>query len=96
MSMLTPKQFSEQFSAGTLPKFDAMVSFSSLEHSGLGRYGDGLNPWADLITMAKVWCALKPNGRALVGVPSGPDSIWVRTPEVNVDAVPTDRNRSFK
>ncbi len=38
---------------GTLEKFDIMVSFSSLEHSGLGRYGDELNPWGDLITMAR-------------------------------------------
>ena len=34
-------------------KYDAMVTFSSLEHSGLGRYGDGLNPWGDLIAMAR-------------------------------------------
>jgi hypothetical protein len=53
MSILNPKQFSGRFLAGNLEPFDAMVSFSSLEHSGLGRYGDGLNPWADLITMAK-------------------------------------------
>ncbi len=30
-----------------------MVSFSSLEHSGLGRYGDQLNPHGDLIAMAR-------------------------------------------
>jgi hypothetical protein len=35
--------------------FDLIVTYSSLEHSGLGRYGDSLNPWADLITMAKAW-----------------------------------------
>ena len=52
-----------------------MVTFSSLEHSGLGRYGDSLNPWGDLITMAKAWCLTKPKGRALVGVPSGFDVI---------------------
>ena len=37
-----------------------MVTFSSIEHSGLGRYGDSLNPWGDLITMAQSWCLLKP------------------------------------
>ena len=42
-----------------------MITYSSLEHSGLGRYGDSLNPWGDLITMAKAWCLLKPKGRAL-------------------------------
>jgi hypothetical protein len=39
------------------------------------RYGDMLNPWGDLITMARAWCLVKPSGRALVGVPSGPDTI---------------------
>ena len=55
-----------------------MVTFSSLEHSGLGRYGDQLNPWGDLITMAKAWCVVKPGGQALVGVSTGPDTILVR------------------
>ena len=55
---------------GTMPQFDAMVTYSSLEHSGLGRYGDSLNPWGDLITMAQAWCLLKPGARALVGLPS--------------------------
>ena len=54
---------------GDFPQFDAMVTFSSLEHSGLGRYGDSLNPWGDLITMSQAWCLLKPGARALVGIP---------------------------
>ena len=47
-----------------------MLSYSSLEHSGLGRYGDGLNPWADLIAMARAWCVLRPKARVLVGAPA--------------------------
>ena len=35
--------------------FDAVVTFSSIEHSGLGRYGDSLNPWGDLIASAQAW-----------------------------------------
>ena len=35
--------------------FDVIVTYSSLEHSGLGRYGDPLNPWADLIASARAW-----------------------------------------
>lgn len=31
--------------------FDAIVSFSGLEHDGLGRYGDPLNPYGDLSAM---------------------------------------------
>lgn len=48
-------------------KFDFVVSFSSMEHSGLGRYGDGINPWGDLIASAKAWCLTKLGGRMLIG-----------------------------
>ena len=37
------------------------------------RYGDALNPWGDLIAMARAWCLIKAGGKALVGLPSGPD-----------------------
>ena len=39
------------------------------------RYGDPINPWADIITMARSWCVLKRGGRALVGVPTAKDKI---------------------
>ena len=35
-----------------------------------------LNPWGDLITMARAWCLVKPEGLALVGVPTGMDQVW--------------------
>ncbi len=35
---ITPEELSETYLNGSLPLFDAMVTFSSLEHSGLGRY----------------------------------------------------------
>jgi hypothetical protein len=41
----------------------------------IDRYGDGLNPWGDLIAMARSLCVLKPGSPALVGVPTGPDTI---------------------
>jgi hypothetical protein len=34
-----------------------------------------LNPWGDLIAMARSWCLVKPGGYGLVGVPTGPDTI---------------------
>jgi hypothetical protein len=37
ITTITPDEFAEKFLDGTLPQFDAMVTFSSLEHSGLGR-----------------------------------------------------------
>ena len=56
-------------------QFDGVVTYSSLEHSGLGRYGDQLNPWGDLIAMSKAWCLTKTGGRMLIGVPTGPDQV---------------------
>jgi len=34
-----------------------------------------LNPWGDLITMARAWCLVKPGGLGLVGVPTGIDQV---------------------
>ena len=45
--------------------FDAIVSFSGLEHDGLGRYGDPVNPYGDFSAMREIWLCLKP------GVSSG-------------------------
>ena len=37
ITMITPTEFSNLVVTGNAPFFDAMVSFSSIEHSGLGR-----------------------------------------------------------
>ena len=37
IQMITPDQMSEMVLNATAPTFDAMVTFSSIEHSGLGR-----------------------------------------------------------
>jgi hypothetical protein len=44
------------------PLMDAVVSYSSLEHSGLGRYGETLNPYGDLDASEEAYCMLKPGG----------------------------------
>ena len=31
-----------------------------------------LNPWGDLIAMAKAWCLSKPTGKAVIGIPVAP------------------------
>jgi len=62
ISTMTPEQMRKKYMNGQLESFDVIVSFSSLEHSGLGRYGDSLNPWGDLITVARAWCITKPGG----------------------------------
>jgi Caenorhabditis protein of unknown function, DUF268 len=73
---LQPHEFREQYlAAGTLQHFDGIVSHSSLEHSGLGRYGDALNPWGDVLAVARAWCVTKPGGFLYLGLPTGKDAI---------------------
>lgn len=68
MRTLTPDQV--RASAQTLlGHFDVVVTYSSVEHSGLGRYGDALNPWGDRQAMAHAWCMTKPGGRLAIGLP---------------------------
>jgi hypothetical protein len=59
-------------------KFDAILCISSIEHDGLGRYGDPLNPVADLNFMQKIKeDILKPDGKIFLAVPIGRDLvIW--------------------
>jgi len=68
---MTPDVFRSAFLKGDLEMFDAVVSHSSLEHSGLGRYGDALNPWGDILTIARAWCVTKPGGWMYLGLPVG-------------------------
>jgi Caenorhabditis protein of unknown function, DUF268 len=67
---LTPAAFRLAYQDGSLGWFDTVVSFSSMEHSGLGRYGDALNPWGDILGIARAWCVTKPGGQLFLGVPS--------------------------
>jgi hypothetical protein len=54
---------------GQFDPVDVIVSYSSLEHSGLGRYGDMLNPDGDKEALAQAWCMLRPGGLLVLGVP---------------------------
>ncbi|MDE3055118.1 MAG: DUF268 domain-containing protein [Verrucomicrobiota bacterium] len=58
-------------------QFDVVVSISSYEHDGLGRYGDLLDPNGDLKAMEECKRMLKPNGILILAVPVGPDLlVW--------------------
>uniref|UniRef100_A0ACD5GSW4 DUF268 domain-containing protein n=1 Tax=Desertifilum tharense IPPAS B-1220 TaxID=1781255 RepID=A0ACD5GSW4_9CYAN len=58
-------------------QFDAAFSISSFEHDGLGRYGDPLNPNADLQAMQKMKRILKHQGLLFCSVPVGQDKlVW--------------------
>jgi hypothetical protein len=65
----TPDVFRQMYFKRILPSFDAVVTFSSVEHSGLGRYGDSLNPWGDLQAIARAWCVTKLGGPLVIAVP---------------------------
>lgn len=56
--------------------FDAIVSYSSLEHDGLGRYGDPLNPNGDIERMRLLADFLKPGGLLYLGIPLGADQLF--------------------
>jgi len=57
-------------------EFDVIFLISSVEHDGLGRYGDPLNPTGDFEAMAKFKCLIPEGGLMYFAVPTGPDSIF--------------------
>jgi hypothetical protein len=50
-------------------RFDLIVSFSGLEHDGLGSYGDPVHPDGDLAAMAEIRALLSARGTLLLGIP---------------------------
>ena len=58
-------------------KYDIIISYSSIEHSGLGRYGDDINPNGDINTMNAIYEHLNDYGLLALGVPVGKDTlVW--------------------
>jgi len=57
-------------------RFDCIISFSSIEHSGLGRYGEPLDPDGDIKTMAAIRNNLKDDGVVVFGAPIGRDAVF--------------------
>jgi hypothetical protein len=51
-----------------IEEFDNAASFSSIEHSGLGRYGDPLDPNGDIKAVKQVHCMIKPGGLFFLGL----------------------------
>ena len=52
-------------------EFDAIVSTSTLEHVGLGVYGEDSYPDGDIVAMKKSWNILKEGGHVYLTVPVG-------------------------
>jgi len=55
--------------------FDTAFSYSSIEHSGLGRYGDQINPFGDIEQVAQISCLLKTGGIFFLGFGIGKDKV---------------------
>lgn len=61
----------------TTDKFDVVLTISSLEHDGLGRYGDPLDPDADLKWMKKCKNVyMKSDGILILAIPIGVDRTY--------------------
>ncbi|XP_052057634.1 uncharacterized protein LOC127698280 [Mytilus californianus] len=75
---MVPYEFRMAYLNKTLGEFDAVVTFSSVEHSGLGRYGDALNPWGDIIAVARGWCVTKEGGSLTIGVEYNNNQDYIR------------------
>jgi hypothetical protein len=57
--------------------FECIISYSSTEHSGLGRYGDPLDPWGDIHAMSTIYKRLDKEGILCWGGPVGIDClVW--------------------
>ncbi len=70
LTVMTPAEFERRPA-----KFDVVVSISSIEHDGLGRYGDPINPHGDLQAMEQFKELLKPGGHLILAVPIGSDAV---------------------
>lgn len=55
--------------------YDSTITISSLEHSGLGRYGDDLDPNGDIKSMKVLLDRTKVGGLCFLAVPMGVDQI---------------------
>lgn len=70
ITTITPDEFRKAYVDGDNIQYDIVVSFSSIEHSGLGRYGDALNPWGDILAIARARCVTKDGGYMVLAVPT--------------------------
>ena len=87
---MTPTEFLRARLEGVLPRFDAVVTVSSVEHSGLGRYSDGLNPWGDILAVARAWCVSAAHARLIIAVPTVTDMVGREARDAGAPAQTTD------
>jgi len=71
-------------------QFDMVVSFSSLEHDGLGRYHDPMSPGGDLQQLRNLYDLIKPGGLFVLEVPLGLPGTTAGAAQDNI-RLPLDR-----
>ncbi|MBN1898234.1 MAG: DUF268 domain-containing protein [Spirochaetes bacterium] len=57
------------------PRYDLITCLSTVEHIGLGRYGDPLDPRGDIQMAENIFQLLKPGGIVLISFPVGKGSV---------------------
>jgi SAM-dependent methyltransferase len=55
--------------------FDVITAISTIEHIGLGRYGDPISPDGDINALREIERVLKPGGKLIFTIPAGIDTI---------------------
>ena len=55
--------------------FDIVTDVSTIEHVGLGRYGDPISPDGDKKAMGEIKRVVKPGGKIIITIPCGLDTI---------------------
>lgn len=54
-----------------VPEFDLITCLSTIEHIGLGRYGDQIDPWGDVKMASNIRQLLRPGGILVMSFPIG-------------------------
>lgn len=55
--------------------FDIVIAVSTIEHVGLGRYGDPISPEGDKKAVEEIKRIVKPGGKVIVTIPCGKDTV---------------------
>lgn len=55
--------------------FDIVTAVSTIEHVGLGRYGDPISPDGDKNAVKEIKRVVKPGGKIIITIPCGKDTI---------------------
>jgi hypothetical protein len=84
VTAFTYKELKERRGQLGIGELDFVITVASLEHVGLGRYGDAIAPFGDLAWLERLRCLLKPGG-----------VLYLRAPTSTVDCVVFNAYRTF-